>query len=116
MGAKPGSHKSLPTDPLSADDILATGFYRTAPPKTTVPTSEVVREVVHDVPTTEVGQKKPRPTHYKIVCISLYLEDIERLETLVQKLKEKGLTKANKSLVIRAALEQIDLEKVPRFQ
>ena len=52
--------------------------------------------------------KKPKPTHYKIVCISLYVEDIARLDELVAELKRRGHTKANKSQVIRAALEQIE--------
>lgn len=58
--------------------------------------------------------KKPKPSHYKIVCISLYTEDIARLDGLVAELKRRGHTKANKSQVIRAALEQIDLDKVPK--
>ncbi len=58
--------------------------------------------------------KKDKPTHYKIVCISLYTEDIARLEKLVTELKKRGHSKANKSQVIRAALDQIDLGKVPK--
>jgi hypothetical protein len=58
--------------------------------------------------------KKARPTHYKIVCISLYTDDIERLERMVDTLKRRGHTKANKSQLIRAALDQVDLDKVPR--
>ena len=58
--------------------------------------------------------RKPRPTHYKVVCISLYVEDIDRLDSLVAELKRRGHSKANKSQVIRAALEQIDLDRVPR--
>ncbi len=55
---------------------------------------------------------KPKPTHYKIVCISLYTDDIERLEQLVNTLKSRGHTKANKSQLIRAALDQVDLDKI----
>ena len=51
-----------------------------------------------------------KPKHYKIVSISLYNEDIERLDTIVQELKARGHTKANKSQVIRRALEQLDLD------
>ena len=58
--------------------------------------------------------QKPKPTHYKIVCISLYTEDIERLESLVAELKKRGHTKANKSAVIRYALDTIDLAKMPK--
>jgi hypothetical protein len=56
----------------------------------------------------------PKPLHYKIVSISLYTEDIERLEQLVAELKRRGHYKANKSQVIREALLQLDLEKVSR--
>jgi len=57
---------------------------------------------------------KPKPTHYKIVCISLYNEDIERLEGLVAELKRRGHTRANKSQLIRAALDQVDLSRIPK--
>jgi hypothetical protein len=57
---------------------------------------------------------KPKPTHYKIVCISLYTEDIARLEALVGELKRRGHTKANKSAVIRYALESVDIGKMPK--
>jgi hypothetical protein len=56
----------------------------------------------------------PRPAHYKVICISLYTKDLERLDALVGELKAKGVTKANRSALIRAALDQVDLDKVPR--
>jgi hypothetical protein len=55
-----------------------------------------------------------KPTHYKVICISLYTKDLERLDALVDELKARGITKANRSALIRAALDQIDLDKVPR--
>lgn len=111
MSTKNSAPRALQTDPLSVDDILATGFYR--PERETE--RDNPREAVHELPVGPVAEKKPRPTHYKVVCISLYNEDIERLEMLVRELKRRGYSKANKSLVIRAALEQLDVEKVPRF-
>ena len=63
---------------------------------------------------TPVAAAKPKPTHYKIVCISLYTEDIARLEALVADLKKRGHTKANKSAVIRFALDSIDVGKMPK--
>lgn len=134
--------EALAQDPLSADDIL-TGFYRPAPrapgghrsvpvadhrPLTPVPPGPrpvsghlhgLDGSAVHldEVLTEEApgtAGKKVKPTHYKIVCISLYVEDIARLDSLVAELKRRGHTKANKSQVIRAALEQIDLDKVPK--
>jgi hypothetical protein len=56
---------------------------------------------------------KPRPTHYKVVCISLYTKDIEALEATVAELKRRGYTKANKSQLIRFALSQLDIDKLP---
>lgn len=55
-----------------------------------------------------------KPQHYKIVSISLYNEDIERLERMVNQLKARGHYKANKSQLIRQALAQLDLDAVPR--
>ena len=85
--------KRLIEDPLKAEEILER-FYRP---------SEAA-----------AAPRREKPTHYKIVCISLYTEDIERLEALVAELKRRGHTKANKSQVIRAALDQIDLERIPK--
>ena len=55
----------------------------------------------------------PRPTHYKVICISMYTRDLEELEAKVAELKRRGWTKANKSQLIRLALSQIDLDKLP---
>jgi hypothetical protein len=55
-----------------------------------------------------------RPTHYKVICISMYTGDLERLDGMVDELKAMGLTKASRSALIRHALEQVDLSKVPR--
>ncbi len=49
-----------------------------------------------------------------MVSISLYTEDLERLEHLVRELKRRGHYKANKSQVIRHALAQLNLDAVPR--
>jgi hypothetical protein len=70
---------------------------------------------------TKDGNKRPRkaepaakPQHYKVICISLYTKDLERLDKLVDELKARGVTKANRSALIRVALDQLDLDKVPR--
>ncbi len=60
------------------------------------------------------AQPQSKPAHYKVICISLYTKDLERLDALVGELKARGITKANRSALIRAALEQLDLDKVPR--
>jgi hypothetical protein len=61
-----------------------------------------------------VRDKPPKPQHYKIVSISLYNEDIQRLDTMVRELKRRGHYKANKSQLIRHALAQLDLDTVPK--
>jgi|HubBroStandDraft_4_1064222.scaffolds.fasta_scaffold318972_2 hypothetical protein len=57
---------------------------------------------------------EPKPAHYKVICISLYTKDLERLDALVTELKARGITKANRSALIRVALDQVDLDRVPR--
>jgi hypothetical protein len=98
--------KLIENDPLrDADLILTEEFYgRSEPREGRAPAKSASR----------AQNAKPKPTHYKIVCISLYTEDIERLEGLVAELKKKGHTKANKSAVIRYALDSIDLSKMPK--
>ncbi|HRH00071.1 MAG TPA: hypothetical protein PLR99_27685 [Polyangiaceae bacterium] len=55
-----------------------------------------------------------KPQHYKVICISLYTKDLARLDAMVDDLKQQGVTKANRSALIRAALDQVDLARVPR--
>jgi hypothetical protein len=85
----------MKNDPLASEEILEK-FYK--------PPAKPAR----------AAAPKEKPTHYKIVCISLYTEDIEHLESLVAELKRRGHTKANKSQLIRAALDQVDLSKIPK--
>ena len=70
--------------------------------------------------TRENGQSERRPArlekpqHYKVICISMYTEDLKRLDQMVDALKARGLTKANRSALIRYALGEVDLENVPK--
>jgi hypothetical protein len=97
---------ALHHNPLADEQILEQ-FYR--------PTHAAISEdALAPTAAPSKSRKGPRPTHYKIVCISLYTDDIERLERMVDTLKRRGHTKANKSQLIRAALDQVDLDKVPR--
>jgi hypothetical protein len=70
--------------------------------------SPAMQPRIHDKP------QAPKPTHYKVICISMYNDDIAHLDEMVDALKARGLTKANRSALIRHALEQVDLNKVPR--
>jgi len=58
--------------------------------------------------------KVEKPSHYKVICISMYTDDLERLDSMVDELKSMGFTKANRSALIRHALTQVDLNKVPK--
>ena len=58
--------------------------------------------------------RNQKPTHYKVICISLYNDDLKRLDDMVDTLKSRGMTKANRSALIRYALGEVDLESVPR--
>jgi hypothetical protein len=55
-----------------------------------------------------------KPTHYKVICISMYTDDLKRLDAMVDELKARGLTKANRSALIRYALGSMDLDSVPK--
>jgi hypothetical protein len=89
---------------LDGDEVqgVLTGAFYQAPP-------ESARMLKAERDTT-----KAKPTHYKVICISMYTKDLEQLDELVEKLKTRGITNANRSAQIRVALEQLDLDKVPR--
>jgi hypothetical protein len=49
---------------------------------------------------------------YVTLCISTYPEDLAKLDEKVERLKAMGHRRANRSMLIRAAIEQVDLSKV----
>ena len=57
---------------------------------------------------------KPKADHYEIICISMYNEDLARLDEKVAALKAGGHRRMTRSALIRWALDQVDLAKVPR--
>lgn len=57
---------------------------------------------------------KPKPDHYKVICISLYNEDLQHLDAVVRGMKDRGFTKASRSAVLRAAMQQFDAAKVSK--
>ncbi len=118
--------KVLQHDPLAeADRILEKDFYgrteqdkqnldgamATANAEQTDASSVLATGTTAATPAAK--KKKPKPTHYKVVCISMYTKDIEQLEAKVAELKRRGHTRANKSQLIRFALSQVDIDKVP---
>lgn len=99
-GAGLGAARVLDGDEVQG--VLSGAFYQPAQPEAAEPQREKARE------------EKAKPTHYKVICISMYTKDLGRLDELVEELKGRGITKANRSALIRVALEQLDLDKVPR--
>jgi hypothetical protein len=96
--------KLMAHDPLSdADAILSEEYYGRRPTAAAAEPASAPRRT----------PKLPRPTHYKVICISMYTRDLEDLDAKVAELKRRGWTKANKSQLIRLALSQIDLDKLP---
>ena len=80
------------------DGVLGQSFYAPRPPQ----------------PAATTPAAKDRPQHYKVICISMYTDDLERLDEMVQALKARGLTKANRSALIRYALGGVKLDDVPK--
>jgi hypothetical protein len=96
--------KLMGHDPLAdAEAILREDFYGRHAVRSSDPEADRGAQRRRDL----------RPTHYKVICISMYTRDIEELEAKVAELKRRGWTKANKSHLIRLALSQLDLEKLP---
>lgn len=85
---------------------------------------EVLRESFYSEPPKPASETKPKakkrsrknkkPDHYDVICISLYKEDLARLDAKVAKLKASGHRKMNRSALIRFALDTADLDALPR--
>jgi hypothetical protein len=95
--------KLMAHDPLSDADAILSEEYYGRRPRTERPDDDAG----------PARAKPARPTHYKVICISMYTRDLEELDAKVAELKRRGWTKANKSQLIRLALSQIDLDKLP---
>lgn len=49
--------------------------------------------------------KVKRPPH-RLVCVSLYVADVEAMDAMVERLKAAGIARASRSAVVRAAFAQ----------
>jgi hypothetical protein len=96
---KPALPRAMGANPLEGEQLLLDALYGQRAPSTKP-------DIIKDAP------QRPKPEHYRVVSISLYVEDIERLEQMVQELKRRGHHKANKSQLIRQALAQVDLDRI----
>jgi hypothetical protein len=73
---------------------------------------EVLREEFYTSPPARA--KAVRPDHYEVICISMYKDDLARLDAKVAQLKSQGHRKMSRSALIRFALDQVDTKKLPR--
>lgn len=58
--------------------------------------------------------KARRAKTYQVLTISFYREDLERLDALVAALKQRGVHRVSRSALLREAVNQLDLNRVPR--
>ncbi len=80
---------------------------------------EVLSETFYQEPAkrTRAPRRRPKqikPDHYEVICISLYKEDLARLDEKVKQLKASGHRKMSRSALIRFALDTVDLDALPR--
>jgi hypothetical protein len=107
--------KLMQHDPLAeADAILSEDFYG-RPLRTDLQERNPRRRAAGTMPPQDGGEMRAisdKPTHYKVICISMYTQDIADLDAKVTELKRRGWTKANKSQLIRLALSQLNLDSL----
>lgn len=100
MAQKP-AQKSAPNMQHELREVLRDSFFSDAPPA-----PRPRKRAASDA--------KAKPLHYEVICISIYQEDLKRLDQKVSDLKSRGHRKMNRSALIRFALDSVDLAKLPR--
>lgn len=98
-------------------DVLRDTFYGGPQPEESAPEPLLRPLASTDPEPTRRRGKKPKPKkpdHYDVICISLYKEDLERLDAKVAELKARGHRRMTRSALIRYALDGVDLDGVPR--
>jgi hypothetical protein len=98
-------------------EVLETSFYRSEADETPAPSRRVHAALAKAGATRSKKAKparKPKPDHYEIICISMYVEDLSALDAKVDALKQKGHRRMTRSALIRYALDRLALEDVPR--
>ena len=87
-------------------EVLREAFYKPSPAAVPKPVQK---------PLVKAKRKaKPKPTHYEVLCISMYRDDLSRLDAEVARLKASGHTKMSRSGLIRFALDHMDTSKLPK--
>jgi len=102
MSERSGSAVRDVFDGAEVREILAETFYERGPAKA----GERARK--------KRKPKKKKAAHYEVICISLYNEDLARLDEKVRRLKAAGHRKMSRSALIRYALDTADLDGLPK--
>lgn len=76
--------------------------------------SETFYQPAEPAPKRRRRAKALKPDHYEVICISLYKEDLARLDAMVKQLKSQGHRKMSRSALIRYALDTADLDGLPK--
>ncbi|MBX3272506.1 MAG: hypothetical protein KF729_19765 [Sandaracinaceae bacterium] len=101
MGAKDEGVSAL-FDRDEVREVLEGAFYKPGP--------AAARE--RSSPRRRASAKDDLP--YEVICISLYKEDLRRLDEKVKLLKARGHRKMSRSALIRYALDTANLDDLPK--
>ncbi len=106
----------LGEDPLAADPVLETLY---------APSQQPLRGAQAQPPAKapprprgkRTKDRKPLPEGqtYRLVTFSFYEEDVTRLDALLEQARKRGHKKVSRSQIVRLALRQVDLEKLPEM-
>jgi hypothetical protein len=106
MSRSPDSAASRIFDEAEVRSVLSDTFYRT---------DEAPQPGLASLGAAGTRKKRrPKADHYEIVCISMYVEDLARLDEKVAALKGRGHRRMTRSALIRYALDRLALDDVPR--
>jgi len=52
------------------------------------------------------------PKNYKVICVSIYVKDLEYLDQKVEELKRRGWFRSNRSRLIREAVARLNIDHI----
>lgn len=105
-----------PPPPPRAPRLRIVSSRKSKEPIRSAPRSRVretrLRAVASDAP----SHVRKDSAHYKVICISMYTRDLARLDALVKELKRHGVTAANRSALIRYAVDKVNVNDIAAEQ
>ena len=90
----------MASDPFAEEEDVSQSFFS--------PDSHVAQHITH-----KSHDAVSKPSHYKTISISLYLDDLERMDNIVRELKRRGFTKMSRSALIRFAIDTVNIDDLP---